>query len=86
MSSGALRSFQKSWYEQFTWLEYSPVEDLAFSFSYSMFMGSTRLNIGQSELVYSKLGYKNWNAATSKLSLHEKTKNHLNSSTSLMYF
>lgn len=51
-----------------------------------MFIGSTGLNVGQSELVYSKLGYKNWKAATSKFSLYEKTKNRLNSSTSLMNF
>ncbi|XP_022170405.1 zinc finger MYM-type protein 1-like, partial [Myzus persicae] len=84
--SGTLRSFQKSWYQQFTWLEYSPEEDLAFCFPCRMFIGSIVLNVGQSELVYSKLGYKNWKAATSKFSLHEKTKNHLNSSTSLMNF
>lgn len=84
--SGSLRSFQKSWYQQFTWLEYSAEEDLVFCLTCRMFIGSTGLNVGQSELVYSKLGYKNWKAATSKFSLHEKTKNHLNSSTSLMNF
>ncbi|XP_050059714.1 zinc finger MYM-type protein 1-like [Aphis gossypii] len=48
--SGVKRSFQKSWYQQFTWLEYSPKDDLAFCFPCRMFSGSTGLNIGQSEL------------------------------------
>jgi len=48
MFSGALRSFQKSWYQKFTWLEYSPEEDLAFCFPCRMFIGSTGLNVGQS--------------------------------------
>jgi len=30
--SGVQRSFHKNWYEQFTWLEYSPKNDCAFSF------------------------------------------------------
>jgi len=59
MFSGALRSFQMSWYQQFTWFEYSPKEDLAFCFPSRMFSGSTGLNVGQSEKVYSKIGYKN---------------------------
>lgn len=84
--SGVKRSFQKSWYQQFIWLEYSPKYDLAFCFPCRMFSGSTGLNIGQSELVYSKIGFKNWKASTSKLSVHEKSKNHLNSSTSLALF
>lgn len=86
MFSGVKRSFQKSWYKQFTWLEYSPKEDLAFCFPCRMFSGSTGLNVGQSELTYSKIGFKNWKASTSKFSAHEKSKNHLNSSTSLTSF
>lgn len=44
--SGVQRSFQKSWYEQFTWLEYSPKSDSAFYFPCRIFKNSSRTMLG----------------------------------------
>ena len=54
-----LRSFQLSWYKLFPWLEYSPKADLAFCFPCRMFSGATGLNTGQTEIIYSKTGFRN---------------------------
>jgi len=51
-----------------------------------MFTHSSGINIGQTELTYSKSGFKNWKLATSKFKLHQMSKVHLNSSTSLNNF
>lgn len=40
---GAQRSFQKSWYQQFSWLEYSPKDNLSFCFPCRMFSGTQDL-------------------------------------------
>ncbi|XP_060846280.1 zinc finger MYM-type protein 1-like [Rhopalosiphum padi] len=80
------RSFQHSWYNLFPWLEYSPKADLAFCFPCRMFNGATGLNAGQSEIVYSKTGFKNWKLATIRFNVHQKTKVHLNSSSALSNF
>ncbi|XP_025192695.1 zinc finger MYM-type protein 1-like [Melanaphis sacchari] len=42
------RSFQKSWYEMYSWLEYSPIVDAAFCFPCRCFNGNES-NIGQTE-------------------------------------
>lgn len=81
--SGVQRSFQKSWFELFTWLEYSPKFDLAFCFPCRMFNNSNGINIGQTDKAYSKTGYKNWKAATIKFKAHQMSKVHLNCVTSL---
>ncbi|KAF0703978.1 zinc finger MYM-type protein 1-like, partial [Aphis craccivora] len=84
--SGTLRHFQSHWYKQFPWLEYSQIRDLAYFFPCRMFTHSSGINIGQTELTYSKSGFKNWKLATSKFKLHQMSKVHLNSSTSLNNF
>jgi len=80
------RSFQHSWYNLFPWLEYSPKANLAFCFPCRMFNGTTGLNAGQSEIVYSKTGFKNWKSATIRFNVHQKTKVHLNNSSALSNF
>lgn len=84
--SGTLRHFQSHWFKQFPWLEYSQIGDLAYCFPCRMFTHSSGINIGQAELTYSKSGFKNWKLATSKFKLHQISKAHLNSSTSLNDF
>jgi len=80
--SGTLRHFQSHWYKQFPWLEYSRIGDLAYCLPCRKFTHSSGINIGQTELIYSKSGFKNWKLATSKFKLHQMSKVHLNSSTS----
>jgi len=51
-----------------------------------MFSGAIGLNTGQSEIVYSKTGFRNWKSATLKFNAHQRTKVHLNSSSALSSF
>ncbi|XP_050064963.1 uncharacterized protein LOC126553894 [Aphis gossypii] len=51
------RSFQKSWYQLYPWLEYSPKTDAAYCFACRMFSGSVGLNAGQSDGAFSKSGF-----------------------------
>ncbi|KAF0757116.1 zinc finger MYM-type protein 6-like, partial [Aphis craccivora] len=71
-----LRSFNKSWYLSFDWLEYSPKLDRAFCFPCRMFMASSGINAGYTDLAFTQVGFKNWNNATSKFKMHQNTKNH----------
>ncbi|KAL4091146.1 hypothetical protein QTP88_025883 [Uroleucon formosanum] len=71
-----LRSFNKSWYLSFDWLEYSPKLDRAFCFPCRMFVTSSGLNAGYTDLAFTQVGFKNWNNATSKFKMHQNTKNH----------
>uniref|UniRef100_A0A2S2NXT3 Zinc finger MYM-type protein 1 n=1 Tax=Schizaphis graminum TaxID=13262 RepID=A0A2S2NXT3_SCHGA len=48
-----------------------------------MFNGSAGLNVGQSEGVFSKSGFKNWKQSTARFNIHQGSKCHLNSTTSL---
>jgi len=84
--SGVQRSFQKSWFELFTWLEYSPKFDLAFCFPCCMFNNSNGINVGQTDKAYTKTGFKNWKIATVKFKSHQLSKVHLNCVTSLRSF
>lgn len=77
------RNFQKSWYQLYPWSEYSPKTDAAYCFSCQMFNDSIGLNSGQSEIVFSKSGFKNWKQSTTKFNCHQGSKCHLNSTTSL---
>ncbi|KAF0767777.1 zinc finger MYM-type protein 1-like, partial [Aphis craccivora] len=84
--SGTQRSFQKSWFKLFSWLEYSPKFDLAFCFPCRMFNNSNGINVGQTDKAYTTTGYKNWKAATIKFKAHQMSKVHLNCITSLSNF
>ncbi|XP_060870210.1 uncharacterized protein LOC132944779 [Metopolophium dirhodum] len=75
--SGTQRSFQKSWFKLFSWLEYSPKFDLAFCFPCRMFNNSNGINVGQTDKAYTTTGYKNWKAATIKFKAHQMSKVHL---------
>ncbi|XP_050065097.1 uncharacterized protein LOC126554022 [Aphis gossypii] len=58
--SGVQRSFNKNWYEQFTWLEYSPKNNCAFCFPCRIFKNSPGINVGQSDTTFSQNGFSNW--------------------------
>jgi hypothetical protein len=70
----------------FSWLEYSPKKDAVYFFPCRMFFGSVELNAGQFEIVFSKTGFTIWKAATEKFNVHQRSKCHLNSTTSLNTF
>jgi len=52
-----MRSFQKSWYDLYDWLEYSPTADAAFCFPCRCFSGNEK-NCSQLELTFSTTGLK----------------------------
>jgi len=72
--SGVQRSFHKNWYEQFTWLEYSPKNDCAFCFPCRVFKNSSGINVGQSDTTFSKNGFSNWKMASQKFKLHQTSR------------
>lgn len=74
-----LRSFNKSWFDNFEWLEYSPKVDKAFCFPCRLINSSDGLNIGQIDYTFSRHGFKNWNKATTKFKDHQKSKSHIHS-------
>jgi len=84
--SGIQRSFHKNWYEQFTKLEYSPKNDCAFCFPCRVFKNSSGINVGQSDTTFSKNGFSNWKMASQKFKLHQTSRSHLNSVTSMTDF
>lgn len=84
--SGVQHSFHKNWYDQFTWLEYSPKNDCAFCFPCRVFKNSSRINVRQSDNTFSQNGFSNWKMASQKFKLHQTSKSHLNSSTSMTHF
>jgi len=79
------RSFQKSWYEMYSWLEYSPLVDAIFCFSCRCFNGN-ELNIGQTEKVFTKTGFNSWYRASERLKSHQMSKYHINSQTAMNNF
>ncbi|XP_028416040.1 zinc finger MYM-type protein 1-like [Dendronephthya gigantea] len=67
--------FQKKWYEEYSWLEYSVAKDAAFCFSCRCF-GQL---VGSSDDAFTKTGFRNWKNATGekgKLSKHANSRMH----------
>lgn len=79
------RSFQKSWYEIYSWLEYSPKIDAAFCFPCRCFNGN-KSNSGQTEKVFSKTGFNSWFKAFERLKSHQMSKYHINSTKAMNNF
>lgn len=79
------RSFQKSWYEMYSWLENSPKVDAAFCFPCHCFNGNES-NIGQIEKVFTKTGFNSWYRASERLKSHQMSKYHINSKTAMNNF
>lgn len=56
------RCFQSSWYNKYTWLEYSCRQDSAFCFCCRWFRAGNQ-SAGGTNDIFTKLGYKNWQKA-----------------------
>ncbi|XP_026821225.1 uncharacterized protein LOC113559674 [Rhopalosiphum maidis] len=70
------RSFQSSWYDDFSWLEYSVKLDRAFCFVCRMFNTAPVLNSGQVDFAFSQKGFKNWSTSTTKFKKHQNSISH----------
>lgn len=79
------RAFQKIWYTQYTWLEYSPAIDSAFCFPCRSFMGN-QLNSGQLDDAFTKKGFKGWHRSHLSCVNHQKTKSLMNSVSAMESF
>jgi len=79
------RAFQKIWYTQYSWLEYSPAIDSAFCFPCRSFMGN-QLNSGQLDDAFTKKGFKGWYRSHLSFVNHQKTKSHMNSVSAMESF
>ncbi|XP_076050230.1 uncharacterized protein LOC143030881 [Oratosquilla oratoria] len=73
MQGGQTRSFNKRWYQQYSWLEYSAVKDAAYCFACRHFITS---NLGRAEQSFTHNGFKNWKKATMSLKAHDTSACH----------
>jgi len=70
------RTFQKSWFDEFDWLEYSESKDAAFClYCYLFFNSGKPEKFGSS--VFAHQGYVNWKKAKDTLSNHSVCKTHV---------
>ncbi|KAL4113073.1 hypothetical protein QTP88_016764 [Uroleucon formosanum] len=76
MQGASERSFQKSWFEKYVWLEYSPSKDLAFCFPCRIFKGNN-LNSSQLDDAFSKTGFCSWYRGINHFNKHQITKSHI---------
>ncbi|KAI5663651.1 hypothetical protein M9H77_22974 [Catharanthus roseus] len=67
------RSFQKQWFKDFTWLEYSVHKDAAFCFCCYLFGKGQNHKHGDD--IFTKVGFKNWKRAKEKFRNHEGAPN-----------
>uniref|UniRef100_A0A672IQM3 TTF-type domain-containing protein n=1 Tax=Salarias fasciatus TaxID=181472 RepID=A0A672IQM3_SALFA len=68
------RSFNKSWMDQYTWLEYSMSEDAAFCFSCRHFLKQSHgFHI---EPTFTSSGFNNWRKASASLKSHHESMGH----------
>lgn len=73
------RAFNKSWFEQFKWLEYSVARNSAFCFPCQQF-GRQNIRTNKDALLSSS-GFSNWKRALDSFREHEKTDLHKSSMT-----
>ncbi|KAI5649931.1 hypothetical protein M9H77_35936 [Catharanthus roseus] len=67
------RSFQKQWFKDFTWLEYSVHKDAAFCFCCYLFGKGQNHKHGDD--IFTEVGFKNWKRAKEKFRNHEGAPN-----------
>jgi len=73
---GQWRSFQKTWFDEFDWLEYSESKDVGYSlYCYLFFNSSKAENFGSS--VFAHQGYVDWKKAKDTFSNHSVCKTHV---------
>ncbi|XP_039840161.1 zinc finger MYM-type protein 1-like [Panicum virgatum] len=74
--SGEFRSFQKTWYDEFDWLEYSEYKDAAYClYCYLFFNSAKPEKFGSS--VFAHQGYVNWKKAKDTFNNHNVCKTHV---------
>ena len=75
--TGQWRSFQKTWFDEFDWLEYSEKKDAAYClYCYLFFDPGKPEKFGSS--VFAKDGYVNWKNAKDTFNQHSTCKTHNN--------
>ncbi|KAI5682688.1 hypothetical protein M9H77_03916 [Catharanthus roseus] len=67
------RSFQKQWFKDFTWLEYSVHKDATFCFCCYLFGKGQNHKHGDD--IFTEVGFKNWKRAKEKFRNHEGAPN-----------
>jgi hypothetical protein len=73
--NGEWRSFQKSWFDKYDWLEYSVSKDAAYClYCYLFFEPSKPAKFGSD--VFAKTGYSNWKKALHNFEKHTNCKSH----------
>lgn len=77
------RSFQRSWYDMFNWLEYSVSQNSAFCFCCRLF-SKQQCRLNKDGLV--STGFSNWKRALDSFRDHEKTSLHKASMTAWMSY
>ncbi|KRH71710.1 hypothetical protein GLYMA_02G163400v4 [Glycine max] len=73
------RAFSKSWYKNYTWLEYSEIKDAAYCFYCFLFKQPGRAEHFGFE-VFTKSGYRDWKHASQGLKDHVGSHNSLHNS------
>jgi hypothetical protein len=72
---GEWRSFQKTWFDEFDWLEYSESKDAAYCLYCYLFFNSAKAEkFGSS--VFAHQGYTNWKNAKDTFHKHSASKTH----------
>jgi hypothetical protein len=75
-NGGEWRSFQKAWFDEFDWLEYSESKDAAYClYCYLFFNSAKPEKFGSS--VFAHQGYVNWKKAKDNLNKHSNCKTHV---------
>jgi hypothetical protein len=75
-NGGEWRSFQKAWFDEFDWLEYSESKDAAYClYCYLFFNSAKPEKFGSS--VFAHQGYVNWKKAKDNLNKHSNCKTHI---------
>lgn len=75
------RKFRPEWYNMFSWLEYSPLNDKAFCFVCRAFYNPEEKN--NAEDVFTLSGFSKWKKAVKVFENHEKSNSHRSSNTKL---
>lgn len=68
------RSFQKTWYENNPWLEYSPSNDAMFCLSCRLFLNEEKY---MSRKTWKSEGSTQWNRALDKIKEHRASESHM---------
>lgn len=85
LSGNQYRGFLSRYYNNYKWIEYSPIKDAAFCFPCRMFKGNS-LNNSQLDHAFSIRGFRHWKNATTAFNNHQNSKAHNYSTISMSKF